>query len=94
MVMTPAAGRIRAQLCRLGLSRTRVKSGDPGAKSLLNIVEMKPDSVGGHSQQIRITCWSQRSIFPKGTVYVSCVCPYAGWQALDALCPGHRPAPA
>src|SRR5260370_5078008 len=54
--MTPAAGRIRLLLCRLGLSRAEGRPGDPGAKSLLNLVEMKPDTPGGHSREIRTTC--------------------------------------
>src|SRR5260370_42001176 len=53
---TPAAGRIRLLLCRLGLSRAEGRPGDPGAKSLLNLVGMKPDSPGGRSREIRTTC--------------------------------------
>src|SRR5260370_42302406 len=53
--MTPAAGRIRPLLCRLDLRRTEGWSGDAGGKSLLNLVEMRSDSIYGHSVWIRTT---------------------------------------
>ncbi len=37
-------------------SRAEAKPGDPGLTSLLNLVEMKSDSSGGHNQRIRTTC--------------------------------------
>ena len=51
--------RIRLLLCRLELSRPGERVGAPDAKSLSNSVEMRPDSMHGHSAWIRITCASR-----------------------------------
>ena len=54
--MTPPVDASDRQLCRLQLRRGGVRPGAASVKSLLNIVEMRSDSLCGHSTEIRITC--------------------------------------
>src|ERR1700730_2631853 len=83
--MTPAAGRIRPLLRRLGLSRTEGRSGDPGGKSLLNPVEMKSDSLRGHSEGIRTTCLWAEHFSERKASHERCVCPFTGQDTSHAL---------
>ena len=63
--MTPAVDASDRCSVAWSLSRTEERSGDPGATSLLNLVEMKSDSLRGHSEGIRITRRLPEH-FPKG----------------------------
>src|SRR6266516_1229350 len=47
------------------IKRTEARSGVTDSTSLVNSVEMKSDSFGGHSQGIRITCLRTEH-FPRG----------------------------
>src|SRR5437762_6311981 len=82
------SSRIRPLLCRLGLSRTEEKSGDPGAKSLLNPVEMKSDSFRGHSEGIRTTRRLPEHFSERKAFYECCLCPFIGQSTSYALYSG------
>src|SRR6266487_4390913 len=82
--------RIRPLLCRLELSRPGERVGAPGAKSLSNMVEMRPDSMHGHSAWIRITCAS-RAFFRKECFHEYGVCVFTREGTTDALFVCHGP---
>jgi hypothetical protein len=74
--------------CRLSLSRAEERLGVAGAKSLLNLVEMKSDFPGGHSQAIRTTCRKTEHFSERKFFHECGLCAFAGEKATHALCLG------
>ena len=67
--MTPLVAASDLRQCRSQLRRTGVRSGVVSAKSYSIIVEMKPDTSGGNSQELPTTC-SNAEYLPGGLVLV------------------------